>query len=149
MTVTFMEVKSQQRSNTVNALPIWYLVSRWGLVPKVCMHHFGCGMNCITGYYMIVKEKMKPFNFNLFNGNAFLNIVILYDMKLWGETFGSRTILLFTVSYSVSPFSQSFWWLGKDPHSATRWKSTLKTQIPGGKGTWMSRGGIRVVQKFT
>ena len=26
-------------------LPIWYLVSRWGLGPKVFMHHFGCGMN--------------------------------------------------------------------------------------------------------
>ena len=49
MTVTFMEVKGQQRSNTVNnicsLLPIWYLVSRWGLGPKVCMYHFGCGMN--------------------------------------------------------------------------------------------------------
>ena len=42
-------------------LPIWYLVSRWGLGPKVCMHHFGCGMNWIKGYYMIVKVKNETF----------------------------------------------------------------------------------------
>ena len=49
----------------IYVLPIWYLVSRWGLGPKVCMHHFGCGMNWIKGYYMIVKIKMKPLDFQL------------------------------------------------------------------------------------
>ena len=80
MTVTFMEVKGQQRSNTVNnkCTPYIYLASRWGLGPKVCMHHFGCGMNWIKGYYMIVKKKKwNCLIFNFFNGNASLNIVIL------------------------------------------------------------------------
>ena len=96
MTVTFMEIKGQQRSNTVNnifLLPIWYLVSRWGLGPKVCMHHFGCGMNWIKGYYMIVKVENETFWFSTsmemhsLTSSSFI-------ICLWGETFGSRTILL-------------------------------------------------------
>ena len=64
-------------------LPIWYLVSMWGLGPKVCMHHFGCGMNWIKRYYMIVKvKKWNLLIFNLFNGIAFLNIVILYYLLM-------------------------------------------------------------------
>ena len=47
------------------------------------MHHFWCGMNWIKGYYMIVKvKKWNLLIFTLFNGNAFLNIVILYYLLL-------------------------------------------------------------------
>ena len=48
-------------------LPIWYLMSRWGLGPKVCMHQFGCGMNWIKGYYMIVKVKNETFWFSTYS----------------------------------------------------------------------------------
>ena len=43
----------------INALPIRYLVSRWGLRPKVCMHHFGCGMN--WGILHDCEEKNETF----------------------------------------------------------------------------------------
>ena len=65
------------------ALPIWYLVSRWGLGPKVCMHHFGCGTNWIKGILHDCEgKKWNLLIFNLFNGNAFLNIVILYSLLM-------------------------------------------------------------------
>ena len=87
MMMTFMEVKANrgQIQWIIFVLPLWYLVSRWGLGSKVCMHHFGCGngMNWIKGYYMIVTGKnWNLLIFNLFNGNAFLNIVILYYLLM-------------------------------------------------------------------
>ena len=94
MMMTFMEVKGHQRSNVVNLLPIWYLVSRWGLGPKVCMHHFGCGMNWIKGYYMIVKVKNETFCwFSTYSMEMHSLTSSSFIICLWGETFGSRTIL--------------------------------------------------------
>ena len=74
-------------------LPIWYLVSRWGLGPKVCMHHFGCGMNWINGYYMIVKVKNETFWFSTYSVEMHSLTSSSFIICLWGETFGSRTIL--------------------------------------------------------
>ena len=74
-------------------LPIWYLVSRWGLGPKVCMHHFGCGMKWIKGYYMIVKVKNETFWFSTYSMETH-SLTSSSFICLWGEAFGSRTILL-------------------------------------------------------
>ena len=74
-------------------LPIWYLVSRWGLGPKVCMHHFGCGMNWIKGYYMIVKVKNETFWFSTYLMEMHSLTSSSFIICLRGETFGSRTIL--------------------------------------------------------
>ena len=64
MMMTFMEVKANrgQIQWIIFVLLLWYLVSRWGLGPKVCMYHFGCGngMNWIKGYYMITKTQKLP-----------------------------------------------------------------------------------------
>ena len=102
--LTFMEVKGQQRSNTVNNIcihvPLWYLVSRWGLGSKVCMHHFGCGngMNWIKWYYMIVKVKnWNLLIFNLFSGNAFLNIVILYYLLMRRDVWFENHLVYFFI----------------------------------------------------
>ena len=94
MMMTFIEVKGHQRSNVVNLLPIWYLVSRWGLGPKVCMHHFGCGTNWIKGYYMIVKVNNETFWFSTYSVEMHSLTSSSFIICLWGETFGSRTILL-------------------------------------------------------
>ena len=75
-------------------LPIWYLMSRWGLGPKVCMHHFGCGMNWIKGYYMIVKVTNETFWFSTYSMEMHSLTSSSFIISLWGETFGSRTILL-------------------------------------------------------
>ena len=72
---------------------IWYLVSRWGLGPKVCMHHFGCGMNWIKVYYMIVKVKNATFWFSTYSMEMHSLTSSSVIICLWGETFGSRTIL--------------------------------------------------------
>ena len=99
MMMTLMEVKGHQRSNGVNYV-LWlpYLVkkSRWGLGPKVCMHHFGCGngMNWIKGYYMIVKVKNLTFWFSTYSMEMHSLTWSSFIICLWGETFGSRTILL-------------------------------------------------------
>ena len=74
--------------------PIWYLMSRWGLGPKVCMHHFGCGMNWIKGYYMIVKVKNETFWFSTYSMEMHSLTSSSFIICLWGEMFGSRTILL-------------------------------------------------------
>ena len=76
------------------ALPLWYLVSRWGLGPKICMHHFGCGMNWIKGYFMIVKVKNETFWFSTSSMEMHSLTSSSFIICLWGETFGSRTILL-------------------------------------------------------
>ena len=78
---------------TYYVLPIWYLVSRWGLGPKVCMHHFGCGMNWIKGYYMIVKVKNETLWFSTYSMEMYFLTSSSFIICLWGETFGSRTIL--------------------------------------------------------
>ena len=78
-------------------LPIWYLASRWGLGLKVCMHHFGCGVNWIKGYYMIVKKKTKLLIFNFFNGNAFLNIVILYYLLMRRDIWFKNHLVIFLI----------------------------------------------------
>ena len=75
-------------------LPIWYLVSRWGLGPKVCMHHFGWGMNSIKGYYMVEKVKNETFRFSTYSMEMHSLTSSSFIICLWGETFGSRTILL-------------------------------------------------------
>ena len=87
-------------------LPIWYLVSRWGLGPKVCMHHFGCGMNWIKGYYMIVKVKNETFWFSTYSMEMHSLTSSSFIICLWGETFGSRTILfaLFCFCFLLSVF---------------------------------------------
>ena len=93
---------------TYYVLPIWYLVSRWGLGPKVCMHYFGCGMNWIKGYYMIDCEgkKWNPSIFNLFNGNAFLNIVILYYLLMRRDVwFANHLVLLSLFQFSTFLFT--------------------------------------------
>ena len=74
-------------------LPVWYLVNRWGLGPKVCMHHFGCGMNWIKGYYMIVKVQNETFWFSTYSMEMHSVTSSSFIICLWGETFGSRTIL--------------------------------------------------------
>ena len=119
MMMTFMEVKGHQRSNMVTCAMaqrptrgqlqwitfmyyLWYLVSRWGLGPKVCMHHFGCGMNWIKGYYMIVNEKKwNLLIFNLFSGNTFLNIVILYYLLMRRDVWFANHLVLSTLSISI------------------------------------------------
>ena len=109
MTVTFMEVKGQQRSNTVNNICTTYMifVSRWGLGPKVCMHHFGCGMNWIKGYYMIVKVKNETFWFSTYSVEMHSLTSSSFIICLWGETFGSRTILFTLKSPSATQRSVS------------------------------------------
>ena len=71
MMMTFMEVKANrgQIQWIIFVLPLWYLVSGWGLGSKVCMHHFGCGngMNWIKGFYMIVKVKIETFWFSTYS----------------------------------------------------------------------------------
>ena len=123
MMMTLMEVKGHQRWNGVNyvvwlpyfvkrsadanwewwwplwrsnVIPLWYLVSRWGLGPKVCKHHFGCGngMNWIKGYYMVVKVKNETFWFSTYSMEMHSLTSSSFIICLWGETFGSRTILL-------------------------------------------------------
>ena len=69
-------------------------MSRWGLGPKVCMHHFGCGMNWIKGYYMIVKVQNETFWFSTYSMEMHSLTLSSFIICLWGETFGSRTILL-------------------------------------------------------
>ena len=103
MMMTFTEVKGHQRSNVVNLLPIWYLVNRWGLGPKVCMHHFGCGMNWIKGYYMLVKVKDETFWFSTYSMEMHSLTSSSFIICLWGETFGSRTIFfLLTFLYFLN-----------------------------------------------
>ena len=87
-------------------LPIWYLVSRWGLGPKVCMHHFGCGMNWIKGYYMIVKVQNETFWFSSYSVEMHSLTSSSFIICFWGETFGSRTILSFFF-FLFFPFSFS------------------------------------------
>ena len=98
MMMTFMEVKANrgQIQWIIFVLPLWYLVSRWGLGSKVCMHHFGCGngMNWIKGYYMIVKVKIETFWFSTYSMEMHSLTSSSFIICLWGETFGSRTILL-------------------------------------------------------
>ena len=98
MMMTFMEVKANrgQIQWIIFVLPLWYLVSRWGLGSKVCMHHFGCGngMNWIKGYYMIVKVKIETFWFSTYSMEMHSLTSSFFINCLWGETFGSRTILL-------------------------------------------------------
>ena len=102
MTVTFMEVKGQHRSNTVNNICTTYiLVSRWGLGPKVCMYHFGCGMNWIKGYYMIVKVKNETFWFSTYSMEMHSFTSSSFIICLWGETFGSRTILFMNLLVKI------------------------------------------------
>ena len=91
-------------------LPIWYLVSRWGLGPKVCMYHFGCGMNWIKGYYMIVKVKNETFWFSTYSMEMHSLTLSSVIICLWGETFGWRTILF---------------WVGADRWIFFKSKSTL------------------------
>ena len=101
MMMTFMEVKANrsQIQWIIFVLPLWYLVSRWGLGSKVCMHHFGCGngINWIKGYYMIVKVKIETFWFSTYSMEMHSLTSSSFIICLWGETFGSRTILLFKV----------------------------------------------------
>ena len=78
-----------------HVLPIWYLVRRWGLGPKVCMHHFGCSMNWIKWYYMIVKVKNEIFWFSTYSVEMHSLTSSSFIICLWGETFGLRTILGF------------------------------------------------------
>ena len=73
----------------------WYLVSRLGLGPKVCMHHFGCDMNWIKGYYMIVKVENETFWFSTYSVEMHSLTSSSFIICLWGETFGSQTILFF------------------------------------------------------
>ena len=68
-------------------------MSRWGLGPKVCMHHFGCGMNWIKGYYMIVKVKNETFWFSTYLMEMHSLTSSSFVICLWGETLRSRTIL--------------------------------------------------------
>ena len=89
---TFM-VNRGQIQWIIYALPIWYLVSRWGLEPKVCMYHFGCGMNWIKGYYMIVKVKSETFSFSTYSVEMHSLTSSSFIICLWAETFGSRAIL--------------------------------------------------------
>ena len=97
MMMTFMEVKANrgQIQWIIFVLPLWYLVSRWGLGSKVCTHHFGCGngMNWIKGYYMIVKVKIETFWFSTYLMEMHSLTSSYFIICLWGETFGSRTIL--------------------------------------------------------
>ena len=97
MMMTFMEVKAYrgQIQWIIFVLPLWYLVSRWGLGSKVCMHHFGCGngMNWIKGYYMIVKVKIETFWFSTYSVEMHSLTSSSFIICLWGETFGSRTTL--------------------------------------------------------
>ena len=93
----------------IYVLPIWYLVSGWGLGPKVCIHHFGCGMIWIKGYYMIVKVK-NDFNLlisNLFNGNAFLTIVILYYLPIRRDVWFKNHLVLYNL-YKNLDFWEKF-----------------------------------------
>ena len=98
MMMTFMEVKANrgQIQWIIFVLPLWYLVSRWGLGSKVCMHHFGCGngMNWIKGYCMIVKVKIETFWFSTYSMEMHSLTSSSFIICLRGETFGSRTILL-------------------------------------------------------
>ena len=97
MMMIFMEVKANrgQIRWIIFVLPLWYLVSRWDLGSKVCMHHFGCGngMNWIKGYYMIVKVKIETFWFSTYSMEMHSLTSSSFIICLWGETFGSRTIL--------------------------------------------------------
>ena len=85
---------------TIYALSIWYLVSRGGLRPKVCMHYFGFGMNWIKEILHDFEEKMKHFNFQ-FLGDAFLNIVILYFLLMRREVlFENHLVMLWNGSFT-------------------------------------------------
>ena len=101
MMMTFMEVKANRGQIQwiifVLHVPLWYLVSRWGVGSKVCMHHFGCGngMNWIKGYYMIVKVKIETFWFSTYSMQMQSLTSSSFIICLWGETFGSRTIFFF------------------------------------------------------
>ena len=89
-------------------LPIWYLVSRWGLGPKVCMHHFGCGVNWIKGYYMIVKIKNETFWFSTYSVEMHSLTSSSFIICLWGQTFGSRTILFWDFGLDLWPRSRTY-----------------------------------------
>ena len=81
-------------------------MSRWGLGSKVCMHHFGCGngMNWIKGSHDCKSKNRNLLIFNLFNGNAFLNIVILYYLLMRRDVwFENHLVFLFLLF--PSPFS--------------------------------------------
>ena len=60
MMMTFMEVKANrgQIQWIIFVLPLWYLVSRWGLGSKVCMHHFGCGNGIVILYYLLMRRDV-------------------------------------------------------------------------------------------
>ena len=57
------------------------------------MHHFGCGMNWIKGYYMIVKVQNETFWVSTYSMEIHSLTSSSFIICLWGETFGSRTIL--------------------------------------------------------
>ena len=57
------------------------------------MHHFGYGMNWIKGYYLIVKVKNETFWFSTYSMEMHSLTSSSFIICLWGETFGSRTIL--------------------------------------------------------
>ena len=83
-TVIFMEVKVNrgQMQCTVYALPVWYLMSRWGLGPKVHAPFwmwYELNERDITWLW---RKKWNLVILNFCNGNAFLNIVILYYLLM-------------------------------------------------------------------
>ena len=111
MMMTLMEVKGHQRSNGILYVPpIWYLVSRWDLGPKVCLHHFGCGMKWIKGYYMIVKVKNETFWFSTYSMEIHSLTSSSFIICLWGETFGSRTILFYNSRFLARPHFINIYW---------------------------------------
>ena len=110
--MTFMEVKANrgQIQWIIFVLPLWYLVSRWGLGSKVCMHHCGCGngVNWIKGYYMIVKVKIEINWFSTYSMEMHSLTSSSFIICLWGETFGSRTIL-YWLFIDFSDFYRFHW----------------------------------------
>ena len=119
------------------------------------MHHFGCGMNWIKGYYMIVKVKNETFWFLTYSMEMHSLTSSSFIICLWGETFGSRTILYIHCSWSFKFTALLFFKISGLTPTLRLPHIMLDTPVPfltlprWGGGTLMTRGFIRSVQKFT
>ena len=73
------------------------------------MHHFGCGMNWINGLLHDCEGKIwNLLIFNLFNGNGFLNIVILYYLLMRRDVWFENHLVFNKIGEFASSY-RYFW----------------------------------------
>ena len=78
----------------IYALPIWHLVSRLGLGPKYACTMLGVVWIELRDITWLWRKKWNLLIFNLFNGNAFLNIVILYYLLMRPDVWFENHLVL-------------------------------------------------------